>query len=83
MSTLSQREMRNNSSQVLRAVAAGESYVITNDGLPVARLVPIDGEPTVPRPTRAATKRGGLRDLPRHLIQGTLAETLDELRGEK
>lgn len=42
MSTvISQREMRNSSSEVLRRVEAGEELTITNRGRPVARLVPI------------------------------------------
>ncbi len=38
---ISQREMRNSSSEVLRRVEAGEELTITNHGRPVARLVPI------------------------------------------
>ncbi len=35
-----QRELRNNSSQVLRQVRAGQAYTITVDGTPVADLIP-------------------------------------------
>ncbi|MEB3050493.1 type II toxin-antitoxin system prevent-host-death family antitoxin [Mycolicibacter sp. MYC123] len=35
-----QRELRNESSRVLREVRAGQSYVVTVDGQPVADLVP-------------------------------------------
>jgi prevent-host-death family protein len=38
-----QRELRNNISQVLRQVEAGERLRITVDGRPVADLVPIGG----------------------------------------
>ncbi|MCM3780029.1 type II toxin-antitoxin system prevent-host-death family antitoxin [Microbacterium hydrocarbonoxydans] len=38
---ISQREMRNSSSEVLRRVEAGEELTVTNHGRPVARLVPI------------------------------------------
>jgi prevent-host-death family protein len=41
MRTISQRELRNNSGAVLRAVAAGESLVITNHGQPAALLSPV------------------------------------------
>lgn len=41
MRTISQRELRNNSGEVLRAVAAGESVVITNHGEPAALLTPV------------------------------------------
>ncbi len=43
MRTISQRELRNNSGEVLRAVAAGESMVITNHGQPAALLTPVPG----------------------------------------
>jgi len=35
------RELRNNVSAVLRRVEAGESLLVTVDGRPVARLVPL------------------------------------------
>ncbi|HMR50026.1 MAG TPA: type II toxin-antitoxin system prevent-host-death family antitoxin [Arachnia sp.] len=44
MKTISQREMRNDSGAVLRAVDAGESFTVTRRGAPVARIVPIDQE---------------------------------------
>lgn len=37
---LPQRELRNNISAVLRAAEAGEQYVVTVDGRPVAQLGP-------------------------------------------
>lgn len=33
--------MRNDSGEVLRRVAAGESFLVTNDGRPAAMLVPV------------------------------------------
>lgn len=39
--TVSHRELRNDSTKVLRRVAAGESLTVTNRGEPVARLVPL------------------------------------------
>lgn len=41
MTTISHREMRNNSSEVLRRVERGEAFTITNRGEPVARLIPV------------------------------------------
>lgn len=41
MATISHREMRNNSAEVLRRVEAGEELVVTNHGRPVARLSPM------------------------------------------
>ncbi|GLY26841.1 type II toxin-antitoxin system prevent-host-death family antitoxin [Kineosporia sp. NBRC 101731] len=40
MDSISQREMRNQSSEVLRRVAQGESIIVTNNGVPAAVLVP-------------------------------------------
>ena len=40
MSTIPHRELRNNSTEILRRVEAGEAFAITNHGRMVARLVP-------------------------------------------
>lgn len=40
MNTISQREMRNNSAEVLRRVAGGETILVTNNGRPAALLSP-------------------------------------------
>jgi len=39
--TIPQRELRNDNARVIAAVAAGESFVITRNGVPVAELRPI------------------------------------------
>jgi prevent-host-death family protein len=39
--TIAQRELRNDNAKVIEAVAAGESFVITRNGEPVAELRPI------------------------------------------
>lgn len=41
MATISHREMRNNSAEVLRRVEAGETITVTNHGRAVARLSPV------------------------------------------
>jgi len=38
---ISQRELRNDSAEVLRAVKDGESITVTSNGVPVAELVPL------------------------------------------
>jgi prevent-host-death family protein len=43
--TIAQRDLRNDNAKVIEAVAAGESFVVTRNGVPVAELRPI-------RPTR-------------------------------
>jgi prevent-host-death family protein len=39
--TIAQRDLRNNNAKVIEAVAAGESFVVTRNGVPVADLRPI------------------------------------------
>jgi len=45
MDSVSQREMRNNSGELLRRVAEGESVLVTNNGVPAAVLVPAGAGP--------------------------------------
>lgn len=47
---ISQRELRNDSGAVLRAVDAGETFVVTRNGTPTAELRPIRKPRFVPRP---------------------------------
>jgi prevent-host-death family protein len=39
--TIAQRELRNDNAKVIDAVAAGESFVVTRNGVPVAELRPV------------------------------------------
>ena len=39
--TIPQRELRNDNAKVIEAVAAGESFVVTRNGVPVAELRPL------------------------------------------
>lgn len=81
--SLTHRELRNRSGEVLHAVEAGETYTVTNRGKPVARLVPItDGATDLPL-HRPATTRGGFSQLPRRAIAEPSADTIDDLRGER
>jgi prevent-host-death family protein len=38
---ISQRELRNDSGRIMRALDEGESFVITRNGTPVGELVPL------------------------------------------
>jgi prevent-host-death family protein len=38
---LTQRELRNESGEIMRALDAGESFVVTRRGVPVGELTPI------------------------------------------
>ncbi|WP_407641275.1 type II toxin-antitoxin system Phd/YefM family antitoxin [Actinomyces bovis] len=85
MEHLSQRELRNESGRVLRAVSEGHSFVLTNKGQSVGRLVPLEA----PQPglviVRSARRRGGWRELgiTRKAIHVPLPETLEELREDR
>lgn len=46
---ISQRELRNDSGSILRAVAAGEDFVVTRNGSPFAELRPLGRRRFVPR----------------------------------
>jgi len=40
--TITQRELRNESGEIMRAVDAGETFVVTRNGVPAAELRPIE-----------------------------------------
>ena len=46
---LSQRELRNDSGEILRAVAGGETVIVTRNGTPLAELRPLRRRTFVPR----------------------------------
>lgn len=46
MRSVSHREMRNNSGDLLRSVEAGESVIVTNRGKPIAIVSPFKDEAT-------------------------------------
>jgi prevent-host-death family protein len=39
--TITQRELRNGSGEVMRALDRGESFVVTRNGVPVGELTPV------------------------------------------
>lgn len=45
---ISQRELRNNSGEIMRAVKKGESFIVTSNGEPIARLSPLRDRYFVP-----------------------------------
>ena len=38
---LTQRELRNESGEIMRALDSGESFVVTRNGVPVGELIPL------------------------------------------
>lgn len=61
--TIAQRELRNNNAKVIEAVVAGETFVVTRNGEPVAELRPIQPirRTFVPREEVVALADGGVR----------------------
>lgn len=81
--TLAQRELRNQSGEVLRRVAGGESFVITNNGVPVARLVPVNAPAPGLRISRPAKRVGGWSSIKRVTRTRSTGEMIDELREDR
>jgi prevent-host-death family protein len=81
--TIPHRELRNNSSAVLRDVQAGETIAVTNNGEVVAVLVPPPRRPGAVLPIRRAAVKGGFADLPRVRLDHPLQDDLDDLRGDR
>jgi prevent-host-death family protein len=45
---ITQRELRNESGRIMRALAKGKSFIVTRNGVPVAELVPLRERVFVP-----------------------------------
>ncbi|MDQ3756796.1 MAG: type II toxin-antitoxin system prevent-host-death family antitoxin [Actinomycetota bacterium] len=54
---ISQRELRNESGEIMRRVDEGESFVVTRNGVPVAELTPLRRHRFVPAETVVALFR--------------------------
>lgn len=80
MRTISQREMRNDSGEILRQAEAGEVFVVTRRGMPVAQLTPYAGGRRAIKPAwqDASFDVSGL-------VASSIptASVLEDLRGER
>lgn len=89
MRTISHRELRNNSAEVLRAVGAGETIEVTNHGEVAAVLVPpsltpyerlvAGGKVREPRKDRPVD----LRTIRRANVPVPTAEIIADVRGDR
>lgn len=81
MARISQRELRNDNAQVIRRVEAGESFVVTRHGVPVADLVPHQETDRRPRWVPARVVTAAFADLPPWDLTGFEQDqaTFDEL----
>jgi antitoxin (DNA-binding transcriptional repressor) of toxin-antitoxin stability system len=48
---ISERELRNSSGEVMRALDIGETFVLTHNGVPVGELTPLRRRSFVPKAT--------------------------------
>lgn len=83
--SLSQRELRNESGRVLRAVSEGRSFVLTNRGTPVGRIVPLDSPaPRLPI-VRPAKRLGGWLSLrpERSASDRAMSQIIDGMREDR
>lgn len=81
MKSISQRELRNESGEVMRQVTDGASFRVTSRGVPVATLAPIGSEPAEPQTVREGTQK---MEFPRGVrVAESTEAVLAELRGER
>lgn len=86
MRTVTHREMRNSSGEILRAVAAGETVLVTNNGQLAAVISPAAGgllEQLAARGQLRPARRGvaELSSIRRHRAKRTGAELIEDARG--
>lgn len=87
METVTHREMRNNSGEILRRVEAGESIQVTNNGRVAALIVPPAGDPLTDLAQRGQVRTAlrdpsALRDIARRTTTQTSAQILADSRGQ-
>jgi len=83
MTTISQRELRNNSAAIMRGLEAGESYTVTNRGQVVGRLVPAGATALDGLVIRRAARVGGWRRIQRSPAPSGTGDLLNELREDR
>ena len=71
-SEISQRELRNNSGDIMRRLDEGEAFIVTRNGVPVGELMPLRRRRVVNGPALAAAFRGAS-----HIDYQRLREDLD------
>lgn len=81
--TIAHRELRNNSSAILREVSAGEIITITNHGEPIAVLSPVSEQPMPNVRMKRATIKGRFSEIESVTSELSSTEILDELRAER
>ena len=77
--TIAQRDLRNNNAQVVDAVVAGETFVVTRNGEPVAELRPLRAtrRTFITRREIAALAEPAVR-IDRHRFRADLDKVIDQ-----
>lgn len=81
MTVIAHRDLRNRSSEILRAVQAGETFEITNHGVVVAVLRPPTREPLAGLSYQPATIEGRFDEISSVPRDESTEAVLAELRG--
>ncbi len=85
--TITHREMRNRSGEILRRVEAGESFTVSNNGHPVAVIGPLPAGEVLDELIRRGEARPAVSDIdaldliPSVTLPISTRELLDESRG--
>lgn len=74
---ISQRELRNQSGEIMRALDRGEEFVVTRNGVPVGELVPLRDRMFVPAERAVAAFAAAPR-----VDRQRFRKDLDELVGQ-
>ncbi len=77
--TIAQRELRNDNAKVIEAVTAGETFVVTRNGEPVAELRPLRAgrRDFISREEVAALAAANVR-IDRHQFRADLDQVIDQ-----
>jgi prevent-host-death family protein len=59
--TISQRQLRNDNGEIMRRVEAGESFIVTRNGVPIGELTPLKRRRFVPKDEVLEAFRGAPR----------------------
>lgn len=79
--TVSQRELRNDSGEVMRQVQQGTSFRVTSRGVPIAALTPIDDDLLHELTFREGTQV--MEFPPGAQISESTEDVMSELRGDR